>query len=283
VSIEVTLVSQSLTSATIRFAVRDTGVGIAQDNLVHIFEDFTQAESSTNRRYGGTGLGLSISRRLVALMGGELRVESLLGAGSTFHFELVLPLASTSARIGSTDSLSAAANPDSDTPLAATIAKTTAISSEAGARQITNSPPPFPIMRPASQNARLAGMRILVAEDNQLNQFIAKELLVDEGAIVEIATDGYDAVEAVRNAKPPFDAVLMDIQMPGLDGYEATRAIRETLGLRDLPIIAMTASAMAADQEACLAAGMNDHIGKPIPVDYLISILARLGEARVPA
>ncbi|WP_342616283.1 response regulator [Rhodoferax sp. GW822-FHT02A01] len=122
---------------------------------------------------------------------------------------------------------------------------------------------------------QLAGMRILVVEDNLINQQVADELLTAEGAIVSLAANGQLAVEAVASAAPQFDAILMDIQMPVLDGYSATKIIREELELKELPIIAMSANVMASDREACLAAGMNDHVGKPFDISNLVSILIR--------
>jgi CheY-like chemotaxis protein len=115
-----------------------------------------------------------------------------------------------------------------------------------------------------------------VVEDNKINQMVAKGLLVQEGAEVTLADDGQLGVNAVSNAQPQFDAVLMDVQMPVMDGYAATRAIRQELGLGALPIIAMTANAMASDRMACLAAGMNDHVGKPFELDHLVATLLGL-------
>jgi CheY-like chemotaxis protein len=131
---------------------------------------------------------------------------------------------------------------------------------------------------------RLPGLRLLVVEDNANNQQVARELLEDEGADVQIAENGLLAVEAVAAADPPFDVVLMDLQMPVMDGYTATTRIRQDLQKLTLPIVAMTANAMATDREACLAAGMNDHVGKPFDLDHLISVLLRLaGRSAVAA
>jgi signal transduction histidine kinase/CheY-like chemotaxis protein len=131
------------------------------------------------------------------------------------------------------------------------------------------------LARGRASRRQLDGMRILVVEDNQINQQIAEELLASEGALVSLAANGELGVEAVRKAAPQFDAVLMDLQMPVMDGYAATSAIRNDLGLQHLPIVAMTANAMAADREACLAAGMNEHIGKPFDLAKLVSLLIR--------
>ncbi len=129
--------------------------------------------------------------------------------------------------------------------------------------------------RGRSSLRQLSGMRILVVEDNLINQQVAEELLSNEGAVVSLAANGLLGVEAVRAASPQFDVVLMDIQMPVLDGYGATQRIREDLGLKDLPIVAMTANAMAGDREICLASGMNDHVGKPFDMAQLVSLLIR--------
>ena len=127
-------------------------------------------------------------------------------------------------------------------------------------------------------------MRLLVVEDNLNNQQVTQELLCDEGAQVVLAENGRLAVDAVAAADPPFDAVLMDLQMPVMDGYTATAEIRQKLGLTELPIIAMTANAMASDREACLAAGMNDHIGKPFDLANLVAVLLRqTGREAAPA
>jgi CheY-like chemotaxis protein len=129
--------------------------------------------------------------------------------------------------------------------------------------------------RPAGLR-RLQGMRLLVVEDNLVNQQVARELLQAEGALVELAENGQLGVAAVAAAKPPFDAVLMDIQMPVMDGFGATRAIRQQLGLTSLPIVAMTANAMTSDREECLQAGMNDHVGKPFDLAYLVKVLLQV-------
>jgi signal transduction histidine kinase/CheY-like chemotaxis protein len=135
----------------------------------------------------------------------------------------------------------------------------------------------------APQGARLAGLRILLAEDNVNNQQVARELLQDEGAIVQVAGDGLQAVEAVAQANPAFDVVLMDMQMPGMDGCSATRWIRHELGQRTLPIVAMTANAMASDRKACLDAGMDEHVGKPFDLDALVLCLRKLVQLPEPA
>ncbi len=225
-------------TAKVAFSVQDSGIGIAPENRDHIFSGFAQAEASTTRRFGGTGLGLTISQRLVELMGGDLRLDSVLGQGSTFHFTLALPLAAEPVR-------RASGSPD-------------AVQSQGAAGVAPQ---------------RLAGMRLLVVEDNPINQQVAQELLASQGAQVTLAANGQLGAEAVASTQPPFDAVLMDIQMPVLDGYGATRLIRQRWSPQQLPIIAMTANAMASDRQACLAAGMNDHVGKPFDLNHLVAVL----------
>ncbi len=213
----------------IRFVVRDTGIGIAPEKLGLIFEKFTQADTSTTRRYGGTGLGLTICRQLAEVMGGSITAASSVGSGSTFTITLPLPA------------------------LAATA--------------------PAPEATPASAPSRLDG-RVLLAEDYPANQRIARWMLEKLGLSVEIAADGKQVLE--RLAEGEFDLVLMDCQMPELDGYDATRAIRAgDEPRRSIPIVAMTAAALPADRERCLAAGMNDYISKPVQQEELARVLAR--------
>ncbi|MDB5267152.1 MAG: hypothetical protein JWP58_192 [Hymenobacter sp.] len=217
--------------ALIRFAVRDTGIGIPQDKLGAIFEDFSQANTSTTREFGGTGLGLSIARNLVQLHGGQLGVTSEEGQGSEFFFELPYEVADARA-----------ARPDAHAGLLT----------------------PF---EPA--------LRILVAEDNALNQLVARKTLEAWNVQVVIAENGRLAVEAITNATQPFDAILMDVQMPELDGYGATREIRQQFpDAGQLPIIGLTASVLPEDRALALAAGMNDTLAKPFEPAVLYARIA---------
>jgi len=229
-------------ATSVEFSVTDSGIGIAPAQHERIFSGFTQAEGSTTRKYGGTGLGLVISKRLVSAMGGDLTLSSELGQGTRFVFTLTLP-----------------APKDIPPELVRT--------DRTQARQAS---------RPDASQRALVGMRILVVEDNLINQQVAEELLVAQGAFVALAANGQLGLEAVLAAQPQFDAVLMDIQMPVMDGYTATAAIRKTAGLQDLPIIGLTANAMASDRAACLQAGMNEHVGKPFSLPQLVSLLLRL-------
>jgi signal transduction histidine kinase/HPt (histidine-containing phosphotransfer) domain-containing protein/ActR/RegA family two-component response regulator/HAMP domain-containing protein len=232
VVLSVRVMERQANAVVLEFAMRDTGIGIAPEKQEHIFSGFSQAESNTTRRFGGTGLGLSISKRLVDLMGSELRLSSTLGEGSTFYFQIHFDLApAVTGR---------AQEPPSNVP---------------------------------SGSRRLMGMRILVVEDNKINQLVAQGLLSQEGANITLADNGQLGVAAVAKADPAFDVVLMDLQMPVMDGYTATRTIRQELGRTDLPIIAMTANVMASDRAACLEAGMVDHVGKPFELDYLVALL----------
>ena len=366
-------------SARLRFEVRDTGIGMSAEQQQRLFQPFTQADTSTSRRYGGTGLGLAISQHLVHLMGGALAVESAPVRGSCFHFELRFALQ---------------AGPDAQPPRGSDEAlrgtRVLVVDDNAGARELLAAmsralglrvdavasgeealvrvghadasdepyelllldwkmpgmdgvacaqalveraalrhPAPIVIMatafgreevqqRLAEQRLRvgalltkpvtpsalldacatalgrtlavrtrsarreeamvdhrtaLAGARILLVEDNVFNQEVAVELLSRAGVTVSVASDGQQALDML--ARERFDAVLMDCQMPVMDGYAATKALREQPSLRTLPVIAMTANAMVGDREAVLAAGMNDHIAKPIVVDEMFATLAK--------
>ncbi|OYU45317.1 MAG: hypothetical protein CFE44_08135 [Burkholderiales bacterium PBB4] len=364
----------------LEFAVQDSGIGIAPENQAHIFSGFSQAEASTTRRFGGTGLGLAISSRLCALLGGELKLHSVVGQGSTFYFQARLAVAAPEALPALPAAQGVPLESDlrvlvvDDNPVALELLARAARSlawavdtASSGAEAITlvqnalnaghayqavfvdwqmpemdgwevsqrvralsDSDAPMVMMvtghgremlgqrsvrdqtllngflvkpvtaqmlrdsvrdaraahamaeaghNPAAPQVvvstpkRLQGLRLLVVEDNKINQLVAHGLLTKEGADVTLADDGQQGVQAVLQASTPFDVVLMDIQMPVMDGYTATRTLRERPELQSLPIVAMTANAMASDRAACLAAGMNDHVGKPFELDHLVATL----------
>ncbi|OYT90152.1 MAG: hypothetical protein CFE43_19760 [Burkholderiales bacterium PBB3] len=254
-------------SAELAFSVRDTGIGIAADKLAYVLEGFSQAESSTTRRFGGTGLGLAISKRLVALMGGDLQVQSQLGAGSCFTFTLRLGVG---APLHSTDALAPSALP-------------AALADPRPAQLPDSLAAVLPLA--ASQGNRLAlqGLKLLLVEDNPLNQRVAVELLRRNGAVVDVAGGGLQGVQMALAGAPGYAAILMDLQMPDMDGFEATRQILADTAGQAVPIIAMTANAMDSDRQACLAAGMVDHVSKPIDVEHLIAtLLKHTGHAHGP-
>ncbi len=217
--------------AVMAFSVRDSGIGLSQEQIGGLFLPFVQADGSTTRRYGGSGLGLSICARLVALMGGSIGVESVPGKGSCFHFTIVCGKYSNSGRV--------------ETPAS--------------------------VIDYENIIHHIGGSRILLVEDMPINQQVARELLEGVGIRVDVAGNGAEAVQKVMDSH--YDAVLMDIQMPVMDGYEATRAIRQDPRFARLPIIAMTAHAMNSDREKSLAAGMEDHLCKPIDPEQFFSLL----------
>jgi two-component system sensor histidine kinase/response regulator len=364
----------------IGFAIADTGIGISTEQCQRIFDGFSQAEASTARRYGGSGLGLAICQRLVGLMGGTLGVDSTVGRGSTFHFEIDCQPAQEQPQAGQlskarlqglrcmviddnpgardtlgemlasfawkVDALASGAealdaigrggesaydmifvdwrmpgmdgwetcerirslSPSAKAPLIAMVTAngreqlaqrhavapglldgflvkpvTPSMLFDAVAEAMANQAHGPPAARALARSTqRLRGLHLLVVEDNPTNQQVARELLCYEGARVDVADNGQAAIDAVRLASSSFDCVLMDVQMPGMDGYAATRAIRAGHP-HALPIIAMTANALESDREAALAAGMDDHIGKPFDLDQLIAvILAHTGRGAAP-
>jgi PAS domain S-box-containing protein len=229
----------------LHFSVQDTGIGISQEIMTHLFDAFTQADGSTTREFGGTGLGLAICKRLVEMMGGEIWIESQLGNGSIFNFTAFFGMRE---------------NQVSDKNL--------------GHENI--SLPPVSDKNAVFDHDKLLqniqGARILLAEDNAINQKVAREILESIGLVVEIVNNGKEALAAIAH-KSGFDAILMDVQMPEMDGYEATQLIKRQH--RELPIIAMTAHAMSSDKNKCLDAGMNDYVSKPIDVDQLFIVLTK--------
>jgi two-component system, sensor histidine kinase and response regulator len=239
------VLGQSGSEWTIRFAVRDTGVGISPEAQERLFSPFEQADGSTTRRFGGTGLGLSIARELAQLMGGAVGVDSEVGRGSEFWFTAKLQSAGAQGQAVPSPQDAVLARHDVELLL----------------------------------KRRHAGARVLIADDNRINQELATELLRLVDLQVEVADNGRIAVDMA--SRGDFDMILMDMQMPEMDGLEATRLIRAEPRLDATPIVAMTASAFGADRDACLAAGMNDHLGKPVnPAALYDKMLRWLDESR---
>jgi len=231
VNVDLTMREMEDELVTINFTVTDTGIGIDPVFKEYIFESFTQAYTDTSRRFGGTGLGLAITKRLIRLQGSEIYVESTLGKGSVFSFDLQFKK-----------------NPG-----------TTAIED----------------MAPVATFSSLAGFRILLVEDNEINTIVATKFMQKWDLDIDYAVDGAEALEKVKKGK--YDLVLMDLQMPKMDGYTASRAIRDIPGerFRDMPIIALTASVLAEINQGVLDAGMNEYISKPFKPMELYSKIAK--------
>jgi PAS domain S-box-containing protein len=233
VSLRVRRVEAPSSHVTLRFAVQDTGIGIAPAVQEQLFAPFAQADASITRRFGGTGLGLSIVKRLVNLMGGEVHLDSTPGLGSEFSVTLQFPLASL----------------------------------EALDRPETGSIEPGEYVLP--------GVRVLLVDDSDINLEVTRRILESEGAQVRIASNGQQAVDLLEAEPDAVDIVLMDVQMPVLDGYDATRRIRSELLLEDLPIIALTAGALSSDRQRSSEAGMDDYIIKPFDAQQLMRSVLR--------
>jgi len=280
VTIRIRCLEQDSERAKLCFSVTDTGIGIPPEKLVHIFEKFTQVDTSTTRQYGGTGLGLTICKHLVELMGGEIGAFSDQDEGSTFWFRLELPLA-TADQVAAEQALSSgqetsvyrpAARVDlengENTDQTDSPATATAPSGKAGAAEL--SPTDWALAGFVGENE---AARVLLAEDNVFNQKVAELMLQNLGCRVDIASSGEEALQMMDGQS--YDMVLMDCQMPILDGFEATSAIRQQEGGdRHTPIIALTANAMRGDREQCLAAGMDDYLRKPITQEALANKLS---------
>ncbi|MBF0135882.1 MAG: response regulator [Magnetococcales bacterium] len=226
----------------LEFSVKDSGIGMTPEQVARLFRPFTQADGSITRKYGGTGLGLAITRHLVGMLGGQIRVESTPSRGSLFVFTVVLQRQ---------------------------------IEKQGRAKTLPGNLPGIsvPAVDASTVSAAVSGARVLLVEDNAINRQVASEILQGLGLFVEIAVDGLEGIRKVESSE--FDIVFMDIQMPEMDGHTASHIIRNMPHRQSLPIVAMTAHAMAGDRETCLQAGMNDHVSKPIDKNQLHAALLR--------
>ncbi|HIJ88179.1 MAG TPA: response regulator [Desulfuromonadales bacterium] len=227
VTLETTIMAEKNGRMLLQFCIRDTGIGISAEQINKLFQPFTQADGSTTRKFGGTGLGLSISRQLAELMEGKIWCESIPGEGSSFNFTAWFGIGQASE-----------------------VGQYSAVGTDNGVYK--------------EKTFDFSGSRVLLVEDNEINQKLAIELLKDTGAVVDVADNGEIAVTMITGGSRAYDLVLMDIQMPVMDGYEATRLIRTDSRFAGLPIIAMTAHAMEDERQKILDAGIDAHISKPI-------------------
>jgi len=242
VRVDVSLANQTANEAMLHFAVTDTGIGMPQDALNRLFKPFTQVDGSTTRKYGGTGLGLAIVKRLVELMDGEVGVKSVEGEGSTFWFTACFVLDPAHILLTVNHKIATSQQPDES-------------------------------VQPSIES----DLRLLLVEDNLMNRELAQIQLQRIGYEVDAVTNGKEAVKRLAEAGDRYALVLMDCEMPIMDGFEATRTIRQQEGERGghIPIVAMTAKAIQGDREMCLAAGMDDYISKPVQLNILRMTLQR--------
>ncbi|MCL2634932.1 MAG: ATP-binding protein [Oscillospiraceae bacterium] len=244
VRLDAKLIGEKNGEYTIKITVTDTGIGISKENQAALFDSFQQADSGTTRVFGGTGLGLAITKSIVEMMGGNIEIESEVGKGSVFSFAFKAKCPIEKASALSEDG------------------KVDAVESKSDNLDI---------------DGIFSGCKIILAEDVEINREIAIALLKDTGVDIDCAVNGAQAVEMFKSNADYYDLILMDVQMPVMDGYEATRSIRAASHSKSktIPIIAMTANVFAEDVEKCLNAGMNGHIGKPIDVAKLFYTLRK--------
>ncbi|MBS1198599.1 MAG: Response regulator [Proteobacteria bacterium] len=243
VTVAIHVDKQSGNDVLLRFEIHDTGIGMSAETLARIFTPFEQADGSMTRKYGGAGLGLTICQRLIHLMGGHISVDSDVGIGSTFTFTLSCKTANTRSHL---------------------VESSTQISGHAAEEYL---------------RSEFADAHILVAEDDWLNQEVIIELLRDSvGFQVDLAQDGAMAVEMAQ--KNGYSLILMDMQMPVMNGVQATHRIRQIQGIQGIPIIAMTANAFSEDKIHCLEVGMDDFITKPVDPDMLFVTILKWLESR---
>jgi PAS domain S-box-containing protein len=372
ITLRIHVIESDEQSVRLHFSVIDTGIGMDEEQRSRLFQSFSQADTSTSRKYGGTGLGLTISKRLVEAMGGGISVDSTPGKGSTFGFTVQLGRAdpaqlpsqhdvdsevrdlkvlvvddNPTARVilsrylksfgytvqdagSGEEAMEILEGSDPGTPFDLVLADwkmpqmdgvevahrieidsklakipavlmVTAFDREELLREIGDAPVKGVLVKPVSPSTLLDGIlnafgkgvarragsgsvalpshvlgaRILLVEDNEINQQVAREILEGAGVQVTIADDGQQGVDTLLAQADYFDAILMDVQMPVMDGYQATREIRNDMRFKNLPIIAMTANAMVSDQEDAKAAGMDDHVAKPIDIKNLFTVLGK--------
>jgi two-component system, sensor histidine kinase len=246
IAIQVALAAEGERETALRFSVVDSGIGISREDQERIFAPFAQVDASSTRRHGGVGLGLAIASDLIRAMGGQLAVQSEAGQGSTFYFTISLLHASQQAKPLSVQS---------------SLGSTEPVNNGSTISQRTDSAP--------------GKLQVLLAEDMRANQMLVMYALKQRGHHVDVAADGREAVD--RAATGTYDVILMDVQMPHLDGFQATAAIRALPACSRIPIIALTAHAMPGDRQRCIEAGMNAYLAKPLDIEQLIKTVEAYG------
>lgn len=270
VSVEARTVAYSERNVVVEFCVSDTGIGMDDEQLSYLFQSFHQADSSITRLYGGTGLGLAISKKLVTQMGGTVQVQSRVGKGSSFFVTIPFACGEPVTDAGPSGRIK-------DRMVQQPYGIDSEDAEATALEQASDE-------RPGHANDAVPHMsgRVLLVEDQLINLEMTQAILERAGLVVETATNGKDAVDILLAAPSEYDVVLMDLQMPGMDGYEATRIIRTVLNKDELPIVAMTAHAMREEREKCLTCGMNEHLSKPIDIPAMFSVLQRWLGGEVP-
>ncbi|MCL2126544.1 MAG: ATP-binding protein, partial [Oscillospiraceae bacterium] len=278
IGLHVSMIEQNDTQCTLQFAVKDNGIGIPAEKQASIFQSFEQADTSISRRFGGTGLGLAICKSIIEAMKGNIWVESEEGKGSTFFFTVqVGKVLSDYTDDADDDADSAGKGADSTTTSDGADGSDHGTEKEHVHEQAHEHKHSESLYGSEALKGIFAGRCVLLAEDMEINSEILAALLADTGVVLDFAWDGNQAYDMFASQPDKYDLIMMDINMPNMDGYGATQAIRSLQGEKaaTIPIIAMTANVFREDIEKCLEVGMDDHIGKPVELEDVVNKLRK--------